>query len=100
MTKAETTQAAADAVELATMRAERDAAIAKLAAKTKVRPLSAKIGGKGGMSVYGFGRFPVTLYRQQWRKLWEATAMLQEFMAENDALMAERELNPIEVRKD
>ena len=42
-----------------------------------------KIGEKGGVSVYGLGRFPVTLYYEQWTKLLDATAKLREFLEEN-----------------
>lgn len=33
--------------------------------------LTVKVGEKGGISVYGFGRFPLTLYKSQWIKFWE-----------------------------
>ena len=42
-----------------------------------------KIGEKGGVSVYGLGRFPVTLYYEQWNKLLDATTKLREFLEEN-----------------
>lgn len=42
---------------------------AKLAARAGVRSLTLKIGDKGGISVYGLGRFPVTLYAEQWERL-------------------------------
>ena len=32
--------------------------------------ISLKVSEKGALSVYGLGRFPVTLYREQWEKLW------------------------------
>jgi len=36
---------------------------------SKVRAISMKVGEKGGLCVYGLGRFPVTLYRSQWERL-------------------------------
>ena len=45
--------------------------------------LDFKIGEKGGVSVYGLGRFPVTLYYEQWTKLLDAAGKLREFLEEN-----------------
>jgi hypothetical protein len=42
-----------------------------------------KVGEKGGVSVYGLGRFPVTLYYEQWIRLLEASADLRAFLEEN-----------------
>jgi hypothetical protein len=42
-----------------------------------------KVGQKGGVSAYGLGRFPVTLYFGQWKKLLEAANDLQQFLEEN-----------------
>ncbi|MCJ7642719.1 MAG: hypothetical protein MUO29_12585 [Desulfobacterales bacterium] len=39
--------------------------------KTSARGLSLKVSEKGALSVYGMGRFPVTLYKEQWLKLFE-----------------------------
>ena len=47
--------------------------------------LEFKVGEKGGMSVYGLGRFPVTLYYEQWIRLLEAGEKLREFLEENKA---------------
>jgi hypothetical protein len=38
---------------------------------------------KGGVSVYGLGRFPVTLYYEQWTRLLDASDKLREFLEEN-----------------
>jgi hypothetical protein len=46
---------------------------------------SLKISEKGGLSVYGLGRFPVTLYKEQWIKLLGMADELKAFIAENDA---------------
>jgi hypothetical protein len=42
-----------------------------------------KVGEKGGVSVYGLGRFPVTLYYEQWNRLLSAADNIREFMEEN-----------------
>lgn len=42
-----------------------------------------KIGQKGGVSVYGLGRFPVTLYYEQWMRLLKSSDDLQDFLEEN-----------------
>lgn len=61
------------------LRAENEA----LKAKAN-KPISMKIGEKGGMSLYGLGRFPVTLYKQQWTRLLEHTDQIRAFLREND----------------
>jgi hypothetical protein len=45
--------------------------------------LQFKVGEKGGVSVYGLGRFPVTLYYEQWMRLLGAAEKLREFLEEN-----------------
>lgn len=47
------------------------------------KPLKFKVSEKGGVSVYGLGRFPVTLYKEQWERLLAATADLQQFITVN-----------------
>ena len=42
-----------------------------------------KVSEKGGVSVYGLGRFPVTLYYEQWTRLLDAAETLREFLEEN-----------------
>ena len=42
-----------------------------------------KVGEKGGVSVYGLGRFPVTLYYEQWTRLLDASTQLRAFLEEN-----------------
>lgn len=45
--------------------------------------LEFRVGEKGGVSVYGLGRFPVTLYYEQWIRLLDAGEKLREFLEEN-----------------
>lgn len=46
--------------------------------------MSLKVSEKGGLSVYGLGRFPVTLYREQWEKLLGMADEIRTFIREND----------------
>ncbi len=57
-------------------------------ARLKGRPargLTLKVSEKGALSVYGLGRFPVTLYKEQWQKLLEVADDIRAFLKENDA---------------
>jgi len=49
------------------------------------RAVSLKVSEKGGVSVYGLGRFPVTLYKEQWVKLLAMGDEIRAFIKENDA---------------
>ena len=66
-------------VELNRLQAENAALKAK-----QNRALSFKVADKGGLSVYGLSRFPVTLYKEQWVKLFGETERIKAFMAEHD----------------
>ena len=58
--------------------------------KTQARKrgsLEFKVSEKGGMSVYGLGRFPVTLYYEQWVRLLDQTEQIREFLEANKAGM-------------
>jgi len=48
------------------------------------RAVSLKVSEKGGLSVYGLGRFPVTLYKEQWTKLLDMADDIRAFLKEND----------------
>jgi hypothetical protein len=48
------------------------------------RSVSLKVSEKGGVSVYGLGRFPVTLYKEQWAKLLAMSEEIKAFMKEHD----------------
>jgi hypothetical protein len=45
--------------------------------------LEFRVGEKGGVSVYGLGRFPVTLYYEQWVRLLDRAQDLRAFLEEN-----------------
>jgi hypothetical protein len=46
---------------------------------------------KGGLSVYGLGRFPVTLYKEQWIKLLALADDIQAFIKENEGKLKTKE---------
>jgi hypothetical protein len=48
------------------------------------RGISLKVSEKGGVSVYGLGRFPVTLYKEQWAKLLEMADEIRAFIKAHD----------------
>ena len=49
------------------------------------RAVTLKVSDKGGLSVYGLGRFPVTLYKEQWTKLLDMAEDIRAFLKENDS---------------
>ena len=65
--------------ELDRLKAENEALKAKTTRATSIR-----VSEKGGVSVYGLGRFPVTLYKEQWLKLLDIAEDLKVFIAENE----------------
>jgi hypothetical protein len=71
------------------------AKIAKLegeaAQKKKAGTLSFKVSEKGAVSVYGMGRFPVTLYYEQWVRLLGAAEEMRTFLEENKSRLKLKE---------
>ena len=53
--------------------------------------MSLRVSEKGALSVYGLGRFPVTLYREQWEKLLGMTDQIRQFIADNDSRLKRKE---------
>ena len=53
--------------------------------------LSLRVSEKGALSVYGMGRFPVTLYREQWEKLLSMSDQIQQFIRDNDHMLKKKE---------
>jgi hypothetical protein len=53
--------------------------------------ISMKVSEKGGLSVYGLGRFPVTLYREQWEKLLGMADEIRTFIRDNDQALKKKE---------
>lgn len=73
--------------ELERLRAENEA----LKNKKSGGVLSMKVSEKGALSVYGMGRFPVTLYKEQWLKLLGIAEELKTFISENDSRLKNKE---------
>lgn len=53
--------------------------------------VSMKVSEKGGVSVYGLGRFPVTLYQEQWLKLLDLADDIRAFIKENEGHLKKKE---------
>ena len=66
--------------EVERLRRENEALKAKPA-----RSLELRVSQKGAVSLYGLGRFPVTLYKEQWGRVLEMADEIRAFIAENDA---------------
>lgn len=72
--------------ELERLRAENQAL-----KKTSAKGLSLKVSEKGGLSVYGLGRFPVTLYKEQWNKLLDMADDIRAFIKANESSLKTKE---------
>jgi hypothetical protein len=59
--------------------------------KRSSRGVTMKVSEKGGLSVYGLGRFPVTLYKEQWIRLLDMADDIRTFMRENEAALKSKE---------
>ncbi len=55
------------------------------------KAVSMKVSEKGGLSVYGLGRFPVTLYQEQWTKLLDMAEDLRAFIKENEGRLKKKD---------
>lgn len=58
--------------------------------------VSLKVSEKGGVSVYGLGRFPVTLYKEQWLKLLDMTDDIRAFISAHETELKAKEEKPKE----
>ena len=59
--------------------------------KGSSKGMSLKVSEKGGVSVYGLGRFPVTLYKEQWKKLLDMSDEIRNFIEVNDDQLKSKE---------
>src|SRR5216683_244499 len=73
------------------LKAELEKLRAENAALKQRGPASIKVSEKGGVSVYGLGRFPVTLYKEQWEKLLSMAGEIKSFMAEHGSQLKKKE---------
>jgi hypothetical protein len=76
-------------LELERLRAENEAL-----KKPSRGQMSLKVSEKGALSVYGLGRFPVTLYREQWEKLLGMADEIRKFIHENDHSLKKKDAAP------
>jgi len=53
--------------------------------------LSLKVSEKGAVSLYGMGRFPVTLYKEQWLRILASAPVIEAFIQENDSKLKTKE---------
>jgi hypothetical protein len=60
--------------------------------QTASRGMSLKVSEKGGVSVYGLGRFPVTLYKEQWIKLLDMADEIRAFIRSNEPRLKVKDL--------
>ncbi len=74
--------------ELERLRAENEALKNKRSANGG---LSMKVSEKGALSIYGMGRFPVTLYKEQWLRLLTIADDIKKFIGENESRLKTKE---------
>jgi hypothetical protein len=60
-------------------------------AKLKIKGITLKVSEKGAVSLYGMGRFPVTLYKEQWLRVLASAAEIEAFIRENDSKLKTKE---------
>lgn len=64
---------------------------AKLAKAQAPKALSLKVSEKGALSLYGMGRFPVTLYREQWERVLAHGDQIKAFIEANAAVLSRKD---------
>jgi hypothetical protein len=69
-------------------RLRRENATLKRGASSSIRM---KVSEKGAVSIYGMGRFPVTLYKEQWLRLLDMAAEIRAFIAANESQLKSKE---------
>ena len=72
--------------ELDKLRAENEAL-----KRRSSKGVSIKVSEKGGVSVYGLGRFPVTLYKEQWLRLLDVADDIRSFIRENEGQLKSKD---------
>jgi len=76
------------ALNLNAMTQEQLIALVQQMQQQPAKKITLKVSDKGGLSMYGLGRFPVTLYRSQWERLLSEADTIRAFIAANDKLLA------------
>lgn len=74
--------------EIERLKAENEALKNK---KTSSGTLSMKVSEKGALSIYGMGRFPITLYKEQWLKLLTITEDIKKFIKDHESQLKTKE---------
>jgi hypothetical protein len=69
---------------------KRELAAAQAKAKRSPGDLTLKVSQKGCVSVYGMGRFPVSFYKSQWKRLAKEMPKILEFIKDNDTILPEK----------
>ena len=77
-----------DKAEIERLRAENESLKNK---KLTEGSLSMKVSEKGALSIYGMGRFPVTLYKEQWLKLLGIADQIKQYIEENNSRLKTKE---------
>ena len=75
---------AEESIEAKLARLEAENQALKQQVERKPGELRLKVSEKGGLSIYGLGRFPVTLYKEQWTRLLDQADEIREFLKAND----------------
>lgn len=73
--------------KLARLTAENAALTEQLVKSSAPRSLKCKVGAAGGVSVYGIGRFPVTLYQEQWSRVLDFGPEIRKFILANKSTL-------------
>ncbi len=76
-------------LEMERLRAENEAL-----KRTASRGLHLRVSEKGAVSVYGLGRFPVTLYKEQWLRVLDMAEEIRAFIKQNEAQLRSRIQGP------
>lgn len=72
------------------LQAQLDEARAKLEQMKRARSTNIRVSEKGAVSVYGLGRFPVTLYADQWRMLISLVEIIEQFLLDHESQLARK----------
>lgn len=75
---------AEESIEAKLARLEAENQALKQQVERKPGELRLKVSEKGGLSIYGLGRFPVTLYKEQWNRLLDHADEIRDFLKAND----------------
>lgn len=75
---------AEESIEAKLARLEAENQALKQQVERKPGELRLKVSEKGGLSIYGLGRFPVTLYKEQWTRLLDYADEIRQFLKAND----------------